>query len=136
MIRNILEAEAAGVDIVAHSREFISSFISLSFNKWCYRMLLKLVIVFSARSTYIRGYFNQMSAVKGHETKSRLHLIHAPTLVMTGTGDKLVEPRFSEMLANGISHARLVKVNGGSHAFFIEMSGRFNREVLDFLTDS
>ena len=34
-----------------------------------------------------------------------------------------------------IPNARLVRVKGGSHAFFVEMRGRFNREVLDFLRD-
>jgi pimeloyl-ACP methyl ester carboxylesterase len=39
----------------------------------------------------------------------------------------------SDLLASRIPNARLVKVKGGSHAFFMEMRGRFNKEVLDFL---
>ena len=39
----------------------------------------------------------------------------------------------SEVLANTILNARLVRVEGGAHAFFVEMRGRFNKEVLDFL---
>jgi pimeloyl-ACP methyl ester carboxylesterase len=39
----------------------------------------------------------------------------------------------SDLLASKIANARLVKVKGGSHAFFMEMRGRFNKEVLDFL---
>ncbi|MBA7679461.1 hypothetical protein ES703_87758 [subsurface metagenome] len=42
----------------------------------------------------------------------------------------------SEVLANRIPDAELVKVEGGSHAFFMEMRGRFNKEVLDFLSRS
>jgi pimeloyl-ACP methyl ester carboxylesterase len=42
-------------------------------------------------------------------------------------------PASSEVLANGIPGARLVKFESGSHAFFIEMRGEFNRAVLDFL---
>jgi hypothetical protein len=37
------------------------------------------------------------------------------------------------VIAKLIPNAKLVKVEGGSYAFFIEMSGRFNGEVLDFL---
>ena len=39
----------------------------------------------------------------------------------------------SEVLANTIPNARLVRVEGGAHAFFVEMRGRFDKEVLDFL---
>jgi pimeloyl-ACP methyl ester carboxylesterase len=53
--------------------------------------------------------------------------------VIVGTGDRLVPSQSSEQLANMITDARLVKINGGSHAFFMEMRGRFNKEVLDFL---
>jgi pimeloyl-ACP methyl ester carboxylesterase len=37
------------------------------------------------------------------------------------------------ILASRIPNARLVKVEGGSHALHVEMKRRFNREVLDFL---
>lgn len=32
-----------------------------------------------------------------------------------------------------IPHAKLIKVAGGSHAFFMEMRHRFKQEILDFL---
>ncbi len=69
----------------------------------------------------------------GHNTIDRLHLIEAPTLVITGAEDRIVSPRASEVLAAKIPNARLVMVKGGSHGFNVEMSSRFNREVLDFL---
>jgi pimeloyl-ACP methyl ester carboxylesterase len=72
----------------------------------------------------------------GHSTADRLHLIEAPTLVMTGTEDKMVSPGSSEEIASRISNARLVEIEGGSHAFNMEMRGRFNKEVLDFLKGS
>jgi pimeloyl-ACP methyl ester carboxylesterase len=52
---------------------------------------------------------------------------------MTGTADRIVLPDMSDLLASRIPSARLVKVKGGSHAFFMEMRGRFNKEVLEFL---
>jgi len=72
----------------------------------------------------------------GHSTADRLHLIKSPTLVITGTEDKIVSPRSSEEIASRIPNARLVRVEDGSHAFSIEMRGRFNKEVLDFLKGS
>jgi hypothetical protein len=39
----------------------------------------------------------------------------------------------SEVLANTIPNARPVRVEGGAHAFFVEMRSRFNKKVLDFL---
>jgi pimeloyl-ACP methyl ester carboxylesterase len=63
----------------------------------------------------------------------RLRDIKAPTLVIVGTGDRIIPFTSSETLADRITGARLVKFEGGSHAFFVEMSGRFNREVLGFL---
>jgi pimeloyl-ACP methyl ester carboxylesterase len=54
--------------------------------------------------------------------------------VITGTGDRLVSSHDSDVIAARIPNAKLVKVDGGSHAFFMEMRDRFNEEVLAFLT--
>ena len=77
----------------------------------------------------------QFEAFVGHSALDRLNLIEALTLVMTGSEDRLVPLRSSEVIASRIPNARLVKVEGGSHTFLAEMRSRFNREVLDFLGD-
>jgi proline iminopeptidase len=69
-----------------------------------------------------------------HNTLERIHLITANTLVIVGTGDRLIKPVSSEVIANRIPGSRLVKVEGGSHTFMVEMRDVFNREVLNFLT--
>ena len=74
-----------------------------------------------------------MEAVLGHNTLGNLPTIKVPTLVIVGTKDRAIKPSSSEVIAKLIPNAKLVKLEGGSHAFFIEMRGRFNREVLDFL---
>ena len=48
---------------------------------------------------------------------------HGEALILTSSG----------VLANTIPNARLVRVEGGAHAFFVEMRGWFNKEILDFL---
>jgi pimeloyl-ACP methyl ester carboxylesterase len=68
-----------------------------------------------------------------HSALDRLHTIKAATLVIAGTEDRIVPSISSDVLANRIPDARLVKVEGGSHTLVAEKRGRFNREVLDFL---
>lgn len=83
----------------------------------------------------LTGLAGQKDAVLAHDTADRLRLIKAPTLVITGTEDRLIKPISSEVIANLVPKAKLVKVEGGSHGFSAEMRSEFNREVLDFLRD-
>jgi 3-oxoadipate enol-lactonase len=108
--------------------------ISAAFNKALYRIFFTLVLRIQRKSIDIEGYFEQIRAVSDYDTADRLHLIQAPTLVITGTGDRLVSSHDSDTIAARIPNAKLVKVDSGSHAFFIEMRGRFNEEVLAFST--
>ena len=129
------EEDARSVDI----REALSSIIPLAFNSMLYRMIL----IYVAPETYLyarlggfKGLMGQIEAIVGCNTLDRLHTIQAPTLVIVGTEDKVATPGGSEVMASRIPNARLVKVEGGSHAYIMEMRGRFNKEVLDFLRAS
>ena len=55
--------------------------------------------------------------------------------MITGTRDRHIKPASSEVLADMIPNAKLVKVEGGAHSLFVGMRSSFNREVLDFLRD-
>jgi pimeloyl-ACP methyl ester carboxylesterase len=68
-----------------------------------------------------------------HDTADRLGMINTSTLVITETDDRVIKPVSSEVIASLMPKAKLVKVSGEGHSFSIEMSGEFNREVLDFL---
>ncbi len=114
-------------------RKLMNFMVSSAFNKRLYRMVLVPLSKYGLRSVDPEGYLRQMQSVAGYNTLDRLHLIKAPTLVITGTGDRIISPSMSDLLASRIPNARLVKVKGGSHAFFMEMRGRFNKEVLEFL---
>lgn len=107
--------------------------ISLSFNRRLYRLAMMLMATLYVRPSQFKGMAEQIQAISTHSTLDRLHLIQSPTLVITGTGDRIVPPAQSDLLASRIPNARLVKVQGGSHALHVEMRRRFNREVLDFL---
>ena len=114
----------------------MSRMISLSYNVPLYRAIFLLLMKINKRAIDSKGIFDQAQALSTHSTLDKLHLIKSPTLVMTGTGDRLVSPLHSDILASRIPGANLVKVPGGSHAFFFEKSGIFNREVLAFLQSS
>ena len=62
----------------------------------------------------------QMAAILGHSTLSRLDRIRCPTLVVTGTDDRLVPAINSRVLHARIRDARLVELPGAGHVFPLE----------------
>ena len=62
----------------------------------------------------------QLAAVLRHGTLRRLARIRAPTLVITGSADRLVPPRNSEVLAAAIPGAKVVVLDGAGHVFPLE----------------
>jgi 3-oxoadipate enol-lactonase len=115
-----------------HSNETLKYFVSLAFNKPFYRESIRILSLFRPRFVY-EGYFTQMRTMGEFSMVDRLHLLKAPTLIMTGSEDKIVPCENSRLLASRIPHSKLLIVEDGSHAFFLEMAGRFNTEVLRFL---
>jgi pimeloyl-ACP methyl ester carboxylesterase len=108
----------------------------LAFNSRLYKICTSPFMGIYARLMATEGVAAQFQAIVGHDTLQRLQMIQAPTLVMTGTGDRIIKPGSSEVLAKMIPNAKLVKIEGGPHAVFVGMRKRFNREVLDFLRES
>jgi pimeloyl-ACP methyl ester carboxylesterase len=114
----------------------IGAMVSLAFNKPLYRFIFGLFArvqtKFMGASGKV-GVAGQSEACRIHNTLERLPLITAPTLVIVGTGDRIIKPFSSEVIAGKIPNAKLVRVEGGSHYFPLEMKNVFNREVLNFL---
>jgi len=113
-----------------------SAMIGLAFNKPLYRFIFGLLATAQARfvgTSGTGGIAGQSEACRQHNTLDRLPLITAPTLVIVGTGDKIIKPISSEVIAGKMPNAKLVRVGGGSHCFSFEMKNEFNREVLSFL---
>jgi len=117
----------------ASFRRFSSVFMPLAFNKWYYRVLIGALLKIAIRFVTFTGYVAQFEAVLTHDAADRLGMIKAPTLVITGTEDRVIKPISSEVIAGRVLNATLVKVLGGGHNFSVEMRGEFNREVLNFL---
>ncbi len=114
--------------------QMLDGMAGLMLNRNCYRSLLLPV-------AYIKNRLAQRAAILGkceaaYHYDSRLNLpgVRAPTLILTGTADRVILPSSSEILRGLISGSKLVMVEGGSHMFFIEKKEAFNRAVLDFLS--
>jgi 3-oxoadipate enol-lactonase len=111
-------------------------FIDAIYNKWFYKLLFATLLKLQAKGMKkpeIAGLTGQLNCNKGYNSIDRLPLIKTPTLVITGTGDKIIRPGSSDTLSQKIPGARLVKIDGGSHAIYLEMSKEFNKAILDFL---
>jgi len=114
-------------------RKITDTIVSLAFNRKLYRVIFIPLMKIMTRLNGDTGLLGQWEAVLGHNTLNNLPALKVPTLVITGTKDRVIKPSSSEVIAKLIPNAKLVKVEGGSHNFFMEMRGRFNKEVLDFL---
>jgi 3-oxoadipate enol-lactonase len=79
-----------------------------------------------------KGWHAQAAAGAGFDALGRLSRIEAPTLVVTGTEDVVVDARNSQLLSERIAGARLERVSGG-HLFFWEDPTRFVTLVKEFL---
>jgi 3-oxoadipate enol-lactonase len=81
----------------------------------------------------MHAYARQFAAANEHDTRRRINQITAPTLVLVGREDILLPVEMSEELAAGIPNSELAVLEGGGHGFQVEIAGRFNQAVMDFL---
>ncbi len=75
----------------------------------------------------------QLSAIMGHDTSERLGDVQAPTLVIHGSEDRLMDVRNGELIATLIPGARLELLEGSGHMFFWEQPERSARLVREHL---
>jgi pimeloyl-ACP methyl ester carboxylesterase len=79
------------------------------------------------------GWAAQAAAGAAWDAGGRLAQITAPTLVVTGTADQVVDPRNSPLLAERIAGARLERLEGAGHMLFWEQLDEFAGLVEAFL---
>ena len=132
-VSQALEAYDGSSHDLMSLRKLVNVIIDLTFNKRSYRVLALPLMKAAIRSSSLDGFVEQLEAVLAHNAADRLGKIEAPTLVITGTEDRVIKPVSSEVIASLVPKAKLAKVEGGSHGFSGEMSREFNREVLDFI---
>jgi pimeloyl-ACP methyl ester carboxylesterase len=81
------------------------------------------------------GWQAQAAAGTGFDAFDRLGSIEAPTLVLHGTDDGVVDPRNARLLADAIPDTRLELFAGGGHLFFWEQPERFVAAIERFLRE-
>jgi 3-oxoadipate enol-lactonase len=79
------------------------------------------------------GWAAQAAAGAAWDAGDRCERIEAPTLVVTGSADQVVDPRNSELLAARIPDARLEIVEGTGHCLFWERPDEFTALVEEHL---
>ena len=75
----------------------------------------------------------QAAAGATFDAYSRLGSLAMPTLVQTGDGDLVVDPRNSDLLVEAIPDARLSVYPGAGHVFMWQEPDRFVAELEEFL---
>lgn len=66
----------------------------------------------------------QLSAIMGHDASQRLPGVEAPTLVIHGTEDRLMDAANGELISRLVPGARLELLEGSGHMFFWEQPER------------
>jgi pimeloyl-ACP methyl ester carboxylesterase len=79
------------------------------------------------------GWAAQAAAGASWDADGRLARIAAPTLVVAGTADAVVDPRNAQLLADAIPNAELELIDGAGHLPFWERAEEFTRLVERFL---
>lgn len=80
-------------------------------------------------------YLAQLQSAFSLDTEVRLGKIESETLIISGDADRIVPRENSLNLAHKILNAELKIIENGSHLFFIERPGEFNRAVKEFLKE-
>jgi class 3 adenylate cyclase len=75
-----------------------------------------------------------MSSYMDIDVRPALSLVHAPTLVIHKTGDRMVPVAHGRYLAEHIDGARMVELPGTDHFWWTEGADRFLEETEEFLT--
>lgn len=135
-MRMALEAFQRSPQDEASLRKLMSAMLEFSLNTRFNRVFILPFAKIAIRLSSVGGTVEQLKAVSTHDTVERLGMIKAPTLVITGTKDRLINPASSKLIAKFVANAKLIEIPGGGHTFFMEMHDDFNREVLRFLKES
>jgi pimeloyl-ACP methyl ester carboxylesterase len=81
------------------------------------------------------AWTRQLMAGMNFDSSGRAENIHAPTLILNGTEDRIVTPESARELAGSIPDSRYIEIEGSGHLLFIERSDEFNDTVMGFLDE-
>lgn len=83
-------------------------------------------------ATSPEGYAGGCAALRDADLSPRLHQIHAPCMIVTGTFDPATPPADGRLLAQSISGAKWIELPA-SHLSPVELPDEFSSAVLRFL---
>jgi 3-oxoadipate enol-lactonase len=78
-------------------------------------------------------YSAQLEAALGHDALDRVGAIDAPTLIVHGEEDRMVDPANARLLGSAIPHARLLLRPDAAHLYATD-APEIDRAIGDFLT--
>lgn len=80
--------------------------------------------------------FGDFVACSTFNTMDRLGEINVPTLVIAGSDDKMMPPKFGQTLVEQIPNARFHVVENGGHMMMLEQAGEVTAVITQFLTQT
>lgn len=90
----------------------------------------------SHRRLHTVGYIAAMRATTGFTAFPAFESIAVPTLVLTGSEDRVAPPAHTRLMADRIPGARFVEIAGAGHISNIEAPAAFNAALEAFLGDT
>lgn len=75
----------------------------------------------------------QSAAVRGYDLSEKIQGIRAPTLILVGTGDRIINAENSDIIAARIPGSRQVKFSGVGHFFPLERPAETTGAIFEFL---
>jgi len=83
----------------------------------------------------IEGAKGQSRALSVFNVRRRLGEIKCPVLAITGSKDRMISPKNSKLLADGVPSGKLYVVNGAGHAFYYEKPDEVSQELTRFFKE-
>lgn len=81
----------------------------------------------------LKSLKQQSQSVSSFDLDDQVTSIKAPTLIIAGTGDRIINSENSLILASRIRGSKLIEFPGVGHAFTLERGPETNQAILDFL---
>jgi 3-oxoadipate enol-lactonase len=125
-----LMVEAATLPPNVALRRFVENGLGDGSSK---ELVRRIVAYRTANPPDLGGWQSQATAGATHDALDRIGGIAAPTLVLHGTEDAVVDSRNADLLAERIPDARVELLPGCGHLLFWEEPERFTQRVKEFL---